>query len=146
VTPRDLLALVPWRQPFLMVDRIVSCVPGEQIVTLKNVTADQGHSGFPSVLLLEGMGQSAALLFRLSRVDPAPPGLPLLGYLRASVAGAAAPGDRVLYEVRAVKMTSSGGVFEARARLDGNVIAEAELALSASPAPATSAAGGSPAP
>ena len=40
-------ALLPHRYPFLLIDRVSSCVPGEKITALKNVSANepffQGH-------------------------------------------------------------------------------------------------------
>ena len=59
----------------------------------------------------------------------------LLPYSRMS----AAPGDTITYAVRAVKMTSTHGLFEGAARVDGRSIVEAELALAVVPA-----AGGAP--
>jgi hypothetical protein len=84
------------------------------------------------VLLLEGLSQSAALLFRLS-YDVSTNELPLLGFLKASLAEQGArSGDRVTFDVRSVKMTRSGGIFEGLAKIEGGAtIAEAELAFSA---------------
>jgi len=134
---RDWLALLPWRRPFLMIDRMVECVAGERITTRKNVTsgdpcvggAGEGTPTFPAVLLLEGMGQTAALLYRLSYPEESGRPLPLLGFLQASLIGSAGPGDAVQFDVRSVKMTRSGGVFEARASVSGELVAEAELAF-----------------
>jgi 3-hydroxyacyl-[acyl-carrier-protein] dehydratase len=133
-----LQALLPWRHPFLMLDRMLECRPHESIATRKSVSAndpamgDEGTS-YPAVLLLEGMSQSAALLFRLSYTDSTPKALPLLGFLRASVSPRAVlPGDAITYTVRSVKMTHNGGVFQGQARVDDEVVAEAELAFAAS--------------
>lgn len=139
----DWLPLLPWRRPFLMIDRLVDCVPGERITTRKNVTSGDPCVGggrgrgqaFPAMLVLEGMGQSAALLFRLSYPEEGGRDLPLLGFLEASLVGSAAPGDALEFDVRSVKMTSSGGVFSARARVGGGLVAEAELAFKGDPGP-----------
>ena len=122
-----------------MIDRMLECEPHDYIVTLKGVTSGDSIAGdssepggFPAVLLLEGLSQSAALLFRLSYDVPAGE-LPLLGFLKASLAEQGAhPGDAITFTVRSVKMTRKGGVFEGQARIDGGeVIAEAELAFAA---------------
>ena len=57
--------LLPWRWPFRMVDRMVECEPHKSIVTTKRISADEGEGedldqGFPAVMLVEGMSQSAA--------------------------------------------------------------------------------------
>jgi 3-hydroxymyristoyl/3-hydroxydecanoyl-(acyl carrier protein) dehydratase len=137
-TTTDLQAMLPWSQPFLMVDRLMHCAPYERAVTCKQVTASDsvaagGESGdlfFPSVLVLEGLSQSAALLFRLSYGSKALSGAPLLGYLKARFRGSVRPGDTLLYTVTAIKMTSRSGVFAGVARVGATEIATTELAFS----------------
>ena len=133
----DLDALLPWSHPFRMVDRMVRCVPHEIVVTSKRVTAgdavadgsSEGEHCFPSVMILEGLSQSAALLFRLSYGPDAFSGAPMLGYLKAKFRASARPGDTLTYSVTAVKMTSRSGVFQGIAYVDGARIAAAELAF-----------------
>ena len=65
-------AILPQRYPFLLVDRITECVPGESAKGVKCVTANepffQGHfPGFkvmPGVLIIEALAQvwSVAIL------------------------------------------------------------------------------------
>lgn len=137
----DLRAILPWRHPFLMLDRMVSCVPHVSAVTVKTVTAGDsilpregaGEVFFPSVMILEGLSQSAALLFRLSYGPDALSGAPLLGYMKATLHGGARPGDTVEYTVTAVKMTSRSGVFTGVARVGAEEIAETELAFGIGP-------------
>jgi 3-hydroxyacyl-[acyl-carrier-protein] dehydratase len=132
-----ILELLPFGQPFLLIDRLIDCTPHRRIVTSRQVTAgdpllcEGGPAGpwFPSLLLLEGLGQSAALLYRLSYDEAAAGRLPLLGFLRAELHGSARPGHTLTFDVSAVKMTSSGGVFEGRARAGERLLAEAELAF-----------------
>ena len=133
----DVRAMLPWSHPFNMVDRMVSCVPHERAVTLKQVTGDDaalprtelGASFFPSVLILEGLSQTAALLFRLSYGPEALSGAPLLGYLKARIDGSACPGDTLVFTVTAVKMTSRNGVFSGVATVGATEVASAELAF-----------------
>ncbi len=139
--PERILETLPWRAPFLMIDRLVECTPHRRIVTHKGVSAADslaapaggGPGRFPSALLLEGMGQSAALLFRISRPPDARGALPLLGYLKADFFGSAGPGDSLRFEVRSVKMTATGGLFEARATVGDSLLAQAELAFGKAP-------------
>ena len=130
-------SLLPWRPPFLMVDRMVECVPHKQITTTKNVSAndsmlrDDGtcRGGFPGVLIVEGMSQSAALLFQLTYGKIEGEKMPLLGSLKASWEPAVGPGDVITYIVDVVKMTSTMGIFRGVARVDGSAVAEAEMAF-----------------
>ena len=126
----DLKELLPWSHPFLMVDRMVSCVPHEAAVTCKQVTASEAAGGcYPSVLILEGLSQTAALLFRLSYGPEALSGAPLLGYLEAKFRRGARPGDTLLYTVTAIKMTSRRGVFAGVAHVGATRVAATELAF-----------------
>ena len=128
-------ALLPWRPPFLMVDRMVECVPHKKIVTTKNVSGDDAMThgaverGFPGTLMVEGMSQSAALLFQLSYGKIQPGKVPLLGSLKASWETTVVPGDVITYTIDAVKMTSVMGIFQGVARVDGSRVAQAELAF-----------------
>ncbi|MCP3981935.1 MAG: hypothetical protein GY716_21745 [bacterium] len=134
---REIMKLVPWRQPFLMVDRVDECTPHERIVTRKTVSADDPlvsrSEWFPSVLLIEAMSQSAALLFRLSYGDEVSTERPLLGFLAANLEGTAPVGSEITFEVRSVKMTRNGGVFEGQASVSDETVATAELAFSSAP-------------
>ena len=138
--PDPIGTLLPWKHPFLMVDRVVECVPHRRIVTRKNVTCndpmacggDERESELPGVMIVEGMSQSAALLFQMTYGASAPDRLPLLGTLKASWERPARPGDLLTYTVEAIKMTSRMGIFRGVACVDGAPIARADLAFSVS--------------
>jgi len=59
----DIVAILPHRFPFLLVDRVVELEPGKRVVGLKNVTANepwaQGH--WPETPVLPGVLQQEAL-------------------------------------------------------------------------------------
>ena len=118
-----------------MLDCLLECVPHQRAVTLKRVSAgdasfdgaDPGATDFPSVLVLEGLSQTAALLFRLSYGAGALDRMPMLGHMQATIHGGAQPGDTLEYTVTAVKMTARGGIFTGIARNQGSAIVEAEL-------------------
>jgi 3-hydroxyacyl-[acyl-carrier-protein] dehydratase len=137
----DLRAILPWTHPFVMLDRMVHCVPHQSAVTVKTVTAGdpvmpRGGSAdlrFPSVMVLEGLSQTAALLFRLSYGPAALAGAPMLGFLKAKLRAGARPGDTLEYTVHAVKMTSRSGVFTGVARIGATFVASAELAFGVRP-------------
>jgi 3-hydroxyacyl-[acyl-carrier-protein] dehydratase len=66
----DVRRLLPHRYPFLLVDRVLECVKGSHIKTLKNVTANEpffpGHFPnrpvMPGVIIIEALAQTAGLL------------------------------------------------------------------------------------
>src|ERR1700730_10998180 len=70
---------LPHRYPFLMVDRVLECVPGERVLALKNVTFNEpffpGHFPhrpvMPGVMIIEALAQTAGILcFVTSNVIP----------------------------------------------------------------------------
>jgi 3-hydroxyacyl-[acyl-carrier-protein] dehydratase len=69
------LEYLPHRYPFLLVDRVLSCEPGKEIVALKNVTINEpffnGHFPrypvMPGVLIIEARREFALLFCRHRR-------------------------------------------------------------------------------
>lgn len=65
-----IMSRVPHRYPFLLVDRVLECRPGESITALKNVTFNEpffpghfpGHPVMPGVLILEALAQAGLIL------------------------------------------------------------------------------------
>jgi 3-hydroxyacyl-[acyl-carrier-protein] dehydratase len=65
-----ILKYLPHRYPFLLVDRVLDCTPGESIRALKNVTFNEpyftGHFPerpvMPGVMILEALAQAAGIL------------------------------------------------------------------------------------
>ena len=65
-----ILKRLPHRYPFLLVDRVLECKPGESIRAIKNVTVNEpfftGHFPdrpvMPGVMVLEALAQAAGIL------------------------------------------------------------------------------------
>jgi len=131
------LAHLPQRFPFLMIDRVTEFEAGKRIVALKNVTINEpyfsGHFPYrpimPGVLILEAMAQAAGVLaFRTEGVLPTEHSL----YYYAGIDNArfkkpVVPGDQLEIEVvvRAVKRNI--WKFMCVARVDSFLVAEAEI-------------------
>ena len=66
---KQIMEIIPHRQPFLLVDRIVDMVPGESVTAIKNVSMNEpffaGHFPnepvMPGVLIVEAMAQAGAV-------------------------------------------------------------------------------------
>ncbi len=138
MSSRGVRDLLPWAHPFVMVDALVECVPHEKVVAVKRVAADdpmaRGHESeggaLPASMVLEGLSQAAALLYQLTYEGIEASRLPMLGHLSSRSCAPARPGDTIVYTVRAVKMTSTSGIFHGVAEVEGAPIAEAELGFS----------------
>lgn len=65
-----ILERLPHRYPFLLVDRVLECHPGERIRALKNVSINEPffpghfprHPVMPGVLIIEALAQAAGIL------------------------------------------------------------------------------------
>lgn len=130
------LALLPHRYPFLMVDRIVDIDGDRSAVGIKNVTFNepqfQGHFPgrpiFPGVLILEAMAQTAGAVCIDAMWADQPPGVVYL----TSIANArfrrpVVPGDTIRIHVHKVRQRMNLWRFRSEAEVDGVVVAEADL-------------------
>ncbi len=128
---------LPHRYPFLLLDRIVEWEKDRRLVALKNVTANepffQGHfphfAVMPGVLVIEAMAQACAMLGLLS-LGQKNDGRHV--YYFAGIDGArfkrpVRPGDQLVFEIEQLRLSRGLGKFNAVARVDGAVAAEAAL-------------------
>lgn len=132
----QVMAKLPHRYPFLLIDRIVRCEPGESIVALKNVSVNepffQGHFPglpvMPGVLILEAMAQAGGVLSHvtLGDVDPKPVFF-LGGVNNARFRRTVVPGDQLTIEVEADKVKRGIWFYGCRALVDGQLCVSADI-------------------
>ena len=134
--PREIHRLLPHRYPFLLVDRIIAIKGDESCIGIKNVTINepffQGHFPdnpvMPGVLLLEGMAQTAGALcgFSQGRTGPAARVF-FLTIDKAKFRRPVVPGDVVEYNMHKLAHRKTMWWFRGEAKVDGQLVAEAEL-------------------
>jgi 3-hydroxyacyl-[acyl-carrier-protein] dehydratase len=104
----DLMAILPHRYPFLLIDRVVDLTRKQRIVAIKNVTINepffQGHFPnmpiMPGVLILEAMAQAGGALL-LTEFDDRDEKLVLFtGIERARFRRPVVPGDQLRIEIQ----------------------------------------------
>ena len=133
---RRVMAALPHRYPFLLIDRIEEIVPRKSIVAIKAVTINepffQGHFPgrpiMPGVLLVEAMAQASGVL-AVESLGLAGSGK--LVYFMA-IDGAkfrqpVEPGVLLKLEVEFVQKRASVCRFAGRASVDGKLAAEANF-------------------
>jgi len=136
---------LPHRYPFLLVDRVLECVPGKSIRGLKNVTLNepffQGHfPGFPlmpGVLVIEALAQISGLLAYMSG-EAKSDGRSLIffaGIDNARFKRQVVPGDQLILEADVVRIVRGVGKFKTRASVAGELACEAELIAAIRDAP-----------
>jgi 3-hydroxyacyl-[acyl-carrier-protein] dehydratase len=142
------MKLLPHRYPFLLVDRIVDMDRDESAVGIKNVTANepffQGHFPdfpvMPGVLIIEGLAQTAgALCVHSLGQDYKPQLVYFMGIDRAKFRRPVVPGDRLHYHVRKIRSRGRAWRFYGEAKVDGQVVAEAEVSAMIVDTPETQA-------
>lgn len=132
----DILEALPHRYPMLMIDRIIDIDGDDRAVGIKNVTFNepifQGHFPhnpiFPGVLILEGMAQTAgAIVIHHDAMEANKSIVMLLGIDNARFRKPAGPGDTIEYHISKMHRRRTVGRYKAEAKVNGTIIAEAEL-------------------
>lgn len=130
------LELLPHRYPILMVDRIRDMNHDESCVGIKNVTFNEPHflghfpgqPIMPGVLIIEGMAQTAGALCVYAKQNA---GAPKIVYFmtidKVKFRRPVTPGDVLEYHMTKIKSRASMWWFRGEAKVDGQLVAEAEL-------------------
>ncbi|SCC95016.1 (3R)-hydroxymyristol acyl carrier protein dehydratase [Thiomonas sp. X19] len=129
--------LLPHRYPFLLIDRVVEFEKGKRILGYKNVSFNEpyfsGHFPqkpiMPGVLVLEALAQAAGILAfgTLEQGAEESSVYYLVGIDGARFKRPVVPGDRLMLEVEMVRQMRSIYKFDAVARVDDEIVAQAEL-------------------
>ena len=127
-------AILPHRYPFLLVDRITACVPGESAKGIKCVTTNepffQGHfPGFkvmPGVLIIEALAQVGAVAILTEAGSEGR--LALFGGIKnARFKRQVRPGDVLELSCQLAARKGPVGFGTAEARVEGKLACKAEL-------------------
>lgn len=141
----QILEYLPHRYPILLVDRVLSVVPGERIAALKNVSVNEPyfpghyphHPVMPGVLIVEAMAQTAAILaFKTMGNKPDDKSVYyFVGIDNARFKKPVGPGDQLLIAVTLAASKRGIWKFSGVARVDGQVASEADLICAVRPTP-----------
>lgn len=134
LTTKEIMEIIPHRQPFLLIDTIEEMEVGVKAVGKKCVTYNEpffaGHFPqepvMPGVLIIEALAQVGAVAI-LSKPENKGK-LAFFGAINnAKFKGKVVPGDVLLLETEIIKAKGPIGVGSAKAYVDGKVVAQAEL-------------------
>ena len=133
----EVLKHLPHRYPFLLIDRVLECIPGKSLVALKNVTINEpffpGHFPrrpvMPAVLILEAMAQATGILAlrSLDRVPSETEMYYFVGIDNARFRHPVEPGDQLFIEIDLVRTTRGIWKVVGRGRVEEKVVASADL-------------------
>ncbi len=134
---QEIMRLLPHRYPFLLIDRVVACEAGKEIVALKNVTINEPYFGghfpnfpvMPGVLIIEAMAQASALLafktFDLTRQDNNV--FYFVGIDGARFKKPVTPGDQLIVKAQILRSIKGIWKFTGQAFVDEKLVSEASL-------------------
>jgi len=133
---RDIMAHLPHRYPFILVDRVVEIELDKRIVCLKNVTINepffQGHFPgtpvMPGVLIVEALAQAGGILVYASQSEENRQSLMyFMGIDKARFRKPVIPGDQLVLEITWTKRRGNVSKMFGRATVEGVLVAEAEV-------------------
>jgi 3-hydroxyacyl-[acyl-carrier-protein] dehydratase len=137
----EIKQFLPHRYPFLLVDRVLDCNPGETLTAIKNVTANepffQGHfpqkAIMPGVLIIEALAQATGLLgFRTMSEIPSDDLLYMLvGVDNVRFKRQVIPGDQLVLKVKLLKKSRIIWKFSCEAMVDGELVTSADMLCAA---------------
>ena len=133
-TTKEIMDIIPHRSPFLLIDTIEELEPGVRALGKKCVSFNEpyfaghfpGNPVMPGVLIIEAMAQVGAVALL---------GLPewkgktayFVGIDKAKFRKMVHPGDVLMLETKIGKCKGPIGMGIAEARVDGKLVAKAEL-------------------
>ena len=131
---REIMEIIPHRQPFLLLDRVEELDPGVRAVAYKNVTYNEpffaGHFPqepvMPGVLMVEALAQAGAVAI-LSLEENKGKTAYFGGINSARFRKKVVPGDVLKLECEIIKRKGPIGVGNAKASVIGEVVVNAEL-------------------
>jgi 3-hydroxyacyl-[acyl-carrier-protein] dehydratase len=138
IDTKGIMAILPHRYPFLMVDRIVQLEQGKTITGIKNVTMNepffQGHFPgepvMPGVLILEAMAQVGSILACLSDQTMIGRLAYFAGVDKARFRRIVRPGDQLVLQLAMIKQKGKVIKMAGQAFVDEQLTTEAELMAS----------------
>ncbi|SMP66527.1 3-hydroxyacyl-ACP dehydratase FabZ [Anoxynatronum buryatiense] len=130
----EIMACIPHRYPFLLIDGVEIEEAGKRAVGFKNVTINepffQGHFPqepvMPGVLILEALAQVGAVLL-LNEPDYKGKTAYFAGVDQARFRRKVVPGDVLRLEIEITKLRRSFGAGKGVATVNGEKAAEAEI-------------------
>ena len=125
-------AVLPHRDPFVWVTRVVACEPGVEIHAQLDVDPDLAlfkghfpeHPVLPGVIIMEALAQAASFCLLVDRGAEGALGF-LAGIDKAKFRRQVAPGETLDLKARIVKASARLCVAEVEASVDGQLCAQA---------------------
>lgn len=134
LTAKQIMEIIPHRQPFMLIDTVEELEPGVKAVARKCVSYNEpyfaGHFPeepvMPGVLIVEALAQTGAVAI-LSQPEFQGKTAYFAAINSAKFKGKVTPGDVLTLETEIIKVKGPIGVGAAKAYVDGKLVVQAEL-------------------
>ena len=132
----EIMKLLPHRDPFLHIDRIVDYELGESIIAEKIIKSSEsyfkGHFPrqpiVPGVIILEAMAQAGGVLGHLTVDDIEPkPIYYLVGVEKARFRFPIHPGDTIMFDIKVDRVIKGMWRYNCTAEVGGNISVDAKI-------------------
>lgn len=131
---RSIMKILPHREPFLFVDRVIKLEKGKRATGIKNVTINDyffkghfpGKPVMPGVLIIEALAQVGGVMMLAPEENRGKLAF-FLTIDNVKFRKTVVPGDQLVLEVEVVRVKSKTGQVRGQAFVDGKVVAEADL-------------------
>ncbi len=132
----EIQKILPQKEPFVLVDKVLELELGKNIVCLKNISGSDpwfrghfpGNTIMPGAVMAEAIAQSALILVILS-YPQFENKIAVFGSIRARFVKPVRPGDRLIIKVEIDKIISRGGVVSAVAMVEDKKVIRSSLSF-----------------
>ena len=139
LSTKEIMEIIPHRQPFLLIDTIEELEPGVRAVAKKCVSYNEpyfaghfpGNPVMPGVLIVEALAQTGAVAI-LSQPEWKGKTAYFAGIDKARFKQKVVPGDVLTLETEIIKIKGPIGIGKAVARVNGKLACSAELTFAIS--------------
>ena len=134
---RWVMGQLPHRYPFLLVDKVLECKPGDSLIAVKNVTINEpyfpghfpGRPVMPGVVILEALAQATGLLAFATAGGKRDVNTLyyFVGIDKARFKRPVVPGDVLTLKVKLTRTLKGVWCFDTVAEVEGRLVAKAQL-------------------
>ena len=133
---KQIMDIIPHRQPFLLIDKVTEMVPGQSIKGYKNLTYNEpffaGHFPaepvMPGVLQIEALAQLGAVCV-LSVPENKGKTAYFTGIKEAKFKQKVVPGDCLMLSCEIIKTKGPLGIGSVEATVNGKIACKAEISF-----------------
>ncbi len=131
----EIMAILPHRYPFLLIDRVLEIEPRQRIVAIKNVTINEPHfTGhfpdypiMPGVLMIEAIAQTGGALLLTEIPDRESKLMVFTGIEAARFRRPVTPGDQLRIEVKVLNWRTRVVKMAGVITVEGKVVCDATV-------------------